>query len=287
MNRRSFIKSGLLFIPTIYSAGVHGSVHLSNLDPEVADWRTRVRTNLGNYSGLSIVAQDTAMKMVKASGHRSKVMRWNLYCGLDQLACVVPLVTGNAQALDVRTGTAGGWTYTEATGLVGNGTDNYLTTGFVPDNYWTSVDSCCFGAYVRTKLLTTDAIMGSNDGTNVDYLLVCYGGTISYVSIHSPATQISFADTAGLGHYMGSRNASNSLVLYKNGVSSASTATPGGARVTNWGFLVHAYNVNGLAGAWSARIIGEYEICTGLTAAEVLGHYSAVHRAMTILGRNV
>ncbi len=105
--------------------------------------------------------------------------------------------------------------------------------------------------------------------------------------MHAVAAQITFADTTGLGHYMASRTASNSLVFYKNGVSQVSTASPGGARVTPSAIVIHAFNANAVLSSYSARVLGGYDICNGLTAAEVVEHYNAVQRAQTILGRQV
>src|SRR6266853_811052 len=284
MNRRRFIKTGLIFVPTIFSAGVHGAVRLGTLEPEVNSWMGRVVTNAGHYSSLSIVAQDTAMKMVKSSGHLPKVPRWSLYCGSDQLACMTPLVNTLGSSVDTQAGTAGGWTYTEATGLTGNGTNNYVSTGFIPATHWSSVNDCCMGVYVRTKQTTTDAVMGCSQGTDTFYLLPCYGGTTSYAAMCNVTNQVSFADSAGLGHYLCSRPASNSHVFYKNGISQASTTTPGGSLVASWNILLHAFAAAGIPAAWSARTLGGYEICNGLTAAQVVGHYNAVQRAQTILG---
>jgi len=287
MNRRQFIRTGLIFVPTWFiTQGIGGSVSLSALDPEVYGWMGRVRANGGNYTSLSVVASDAALKMVKASGHRSRILRWNLYCGLDLLACMTPLVNYSGNPADTASGTAGGWVYSQATGLRGNGTDNCVITNFAAAA-WPSDDDCCMGVYARTNVGGADAIMGVSQGSGAtDYMLIAYGGTASYVAIHNTGNQISFADSFGLGHYMGSRISSTDFRFYKNGVSQVGPVSGGGGR-TIYTVVLHAYNVSGTGGAFSARTLGGYELCQGLTGAQVLAHYGAVQRAQTILGRPV
>lgn len=283
ISRRRFVKTGLIFVPTIFSTRLHGSIQLAALEHETYGWMGRVVTNTGHYTSLSVMAVDSALKIARP--HFSKILRWNLYCGSDQPACMTPVVnTGNT--VDAQAGVSGGWTYSQATGLTGDGSTDYVTTGFVPATHWSSDNSCSMGVYVRTKLTTTDAAMGCTNGANVDYMLVAYSGNNSSGCLHGACA--TFVDgTNGLGHYMASRSASNSLVLYKNGVAQNTQAIPTGTRVATNGVFIHAFNVNGTASSFSARVFGGYDICTGLTAAEVVEHYNAVQRAQTILGRQV
>jgi hypothetical protein len=291
MNRRCFIKTGLIYVPTLFCAGAHGAVRLGNLEPEVGDWIRRVRVNAGAVTGKSVAASDRAMKLVKSAGHRSKILRWNLYCGIGISACKVPLINTKGTTTEGDNGTPlgpfGDADYSEPIGLTGTGTGGpsgkAFDTGFTPSTDWSDDNNCSMGVYMRSETSATDAQMGASSG-NVDYLLISYGGTLTYGGMHGTDSQQSFADTNGLGHYMVARRASNSLVVYKNGTSQVSTATPTGNRATST-ILVHAYNA--LNPAYSGRIIAGYEICAGLTAAEVLSHYYAVQTAQTILGRQV
>ncbi len=293
MNRRKFIKtaSGLL-VPISLIASSHipfgfynYSTSSSSIDPEVLDWAARVTANGGTYNSDSLLAQDLGIKIIKAAGQRSLVLRWNLYCGLDLIACRTPLIIDKGSSIDGNNGFVPfvESDYSQSTGLVKATASANLDTGFTCNTDWTSDNDCAMGAYVRTNSSDTGAIMGSASG-NVTYLLPSYGGTTTYASMHSTGTQQSFADTNGLGHYMVVRRASNDFKIYKNGISQVSFTTPDGNRPANT-IVVHAYNA--LAPAYSNRIVAGYDICLGMTAAETLVHYNAIQAVQTFLGRNV
>lgn len=286
MTRRSFIKSGLIWTPVIFSAGLHGSVRLASIEPEVNGWMGRL-TALGiAYTSLSVVASDAAMKIARPI--RSKLLRWNLYCGPGLTSCAVPLLNVGGATDTFSSFVAGD--YSEATGLVGNLTSKFNSTGFAPDPHWASVDDCSIGVYLRTKTSAADTLIGATSGASAAvYMSIAYLGTTNYGSMFSIANASHYAtgaDSAGLGHYLVSRTASNSLVLYKNGVLQYSTATPAGTRPLEV-FYVHCQNATGVAGAFSDRAYGGYEISKGLTAADAVVFYTAIQRANTILGRQV
>lgn len=291
-SRRLWLKRVGIYVPTIFSAGVWGGVRLGNLEPEVGSWIKRVKLNAGSYTSLGVVANDVQMKMVKAAGLRSAILRWNTYTGNDLASFGTPLVNDHGATVDTLAGTASGWTFGDSTGLTGNGTDNHLGTSFLVDSDWTSDDDCTMGVYLRTKTATQDFIIGNiNGSTHATYLNIAYNGTDNYASMHSVAAGGQYAtgaDSDGTGHYLCVRNASNSLVLYRNGTSQYSTATPAGTRnVTLPGLLVHSALVAGVVGQRSTRTYGGYQLCTGMSAAQALAFYNIIQRGQTILGRQV
>ncbi len=301
MDRRRFIYCGAsgLMVPSILNAIVpipfsffKQSVSSgASTDSEVLDWAARVTANGGTYDDTSITAQDTAIKIIKAAGQRSLLLRWNLYCGTNLAACRTPLIIDKGSSIDSNNGfpsTAFQESdYSQATGLtatgIAGGTGKYLGTGFTPNVDWSDDNNCSMGAYLRTTNSDSDVVMGASS-SNVDYLLVSYGGSTTYGSLHGTGSQQSFADTNGLGHYMVVRRASNDLKVYKNGVSQVSTTTPDGNR-TSVELLVHCYNA--LAPAFSKRTIGGYELCAGMTSGEAAVQYNAVQAAQTIMSRQV
>ena len=290
LSRRSFVKTGLLFVPTIFSGGIHGAVRLSALEPEVNAWMGRVVTNGGHYTSLAVVASDTAVKMARSI--RSKILRWNLYCGSDLLCCAAPVINDSGSTVDTLTNFVSG-DYSQATGLVGNGTTKTVSTGFIPVTHWTSDNDCCMGVYLLSKTSAADYVIGAINGAgHACYMSIAYVGTTNYGSMFSIAGGSDYAtgaDSAGLGHYMTCRNASNSLVIYKNGVSQYSTATPAGTRPTDLTFniIVHAALVAGVVSAASNRAFGGYNICKGFSASDAVVFFNAVQRANTILARQV
>jgi len=251
---------------------------------QTLDWVARVISNGGTVSTGTKDAADALV--VAVNGFRSKLLRFNLYAGTGLDACRTPLINDNGSTSDTLANFVSG-DYSEATGLTGNGSTKYNSTGFQASTDWASVDSCCCGAYVRTHTSTTDAIMGASGGSSsTDYLLVSYGGTTTYASCHSDAAQISYSDSNGLGHYAYSRESSSSLILYKNAVSKATTATPGGSTAAQ-SIFVHAFLASGVASAHSSRTIAGYYIATGLTPSEMTTFDTAWQAFQTTLGRNV
>lgn len=288
MNRRRFIKSGLIFIPTVFSAGLAGSVKLAQLEAGTVDWMKRVIANGGHYTSLSVVSADVQNKLILPIGN--KLLRWNSYIGGDLAACAVPFsTTGNA--LDSQQNFVAG-DYTEATGLTGNGSSKYVITGFVPSTHAAGDNDWSCGVYVRTKTSGTDAVLGCFVGALANCILqICYSGTTNYGTAWSNAAGADYAtgaDSAGIGHYLLSRTATNSLVLYKNGVAQYSTATPAGSKLTlNQGIYVHGYNNAGGPTGYSSRALGGYHFLKGLSATEVAVLYNTIQSGNRVLGRQV
>ena len=295
MNRRRFIKSGLIFVPTIFSAGVHGAVHLAALELDVPLWMQRVTANGGHYTSLSVVANDTVVKMARPI--YSKLLRVNTYTGGDLAACVIPLVNVGLAMGDTKD-TAQNFVsgdYSESTGLTGDGSSKYMSTGFVPITHWTSDNDCSYGAYLRTNTSDAGWILGINlasGATNEPRMVISLSGTLNAASLFSTvggSDQTVATDTNGLGHYLASRTASNSLILYRNGSNQASTTTPTGSRGSdvNVGFFVHARNNQAFPNFCSNRAFGGYHFCKGLSASEVAILYSAIQAGQRVLGRQV
>lgn len=287
-SRRKFIKTGLIFVPTWFvTSGIGGSVSLSNLDPEVYSWMNRVKTNSGNYTSLSVVANDTWIKMIKSFGLRSKCLRKNTYTGLNLSTCIIPLIVDWGNSVDSNQNFVAG-NYSESTGLTGDGLTKYLGTSCNPNSgSWSSVDDCVAEVYVRTKNTVAGCYLGASNGsTNNLYLYSAAAGNLSYVAMFSTVTQISYSDSIGTGHYVGSRIASNDLQLYRNGVTKVSTATPQGT-FPNSQIFVHCYSFNSNPSAYVTSILGGYGLWKGLTSAQVANLYLAEQRLQTILGRQV
>ncbi len=250
----------------------------------------RVVTNAGHYTSLAVVASDAAMKIARPIA--TKLLRWNLYCGSDLLCCAAPLLNVGSTVDTLTSFIAGN--YSQSTGLLGvivSGT--YVSTGFIPITNWTSDNDCSMGVYLRTKTSSVDGCIGAVNGASAAcYMDIAYGGTTNYGSMFSIASGSNYAtgaDSAGLGWYVTSRTATNSLVIYKNGVSQYSTATPAGSRPTDltYPILVQAHITAGVPTNFSDRVFGGYAIAKGLSASDNVILYNAVQRANTIFSRQV
>lgn len=292
--RRQFLKRMGIYVPTIYAAGVHGSVHLSHLDHEVYLWMNAVRGNGGNYTGVSVVANDAFLKRVRSAGLRSKVYRVNTYTGLDLLACEVPLLPDSGGALDQQTGFVAA-DYTEATGLTGNLLNKQNNCGFNPSTSLASTDDSGFGFYVRTNVQEAGVSMGCaqpGGGGGSFYMYCRYGsgnpdGTVGVIGPDGGAATLA-SDTTALGLYHLSRTSSTSLTLYKNGSSVATNATPSTSPMPNGVVTTHAYNYTTIGVLqYSAKTLAGYFIVKGMDATQAAAWYQAWQRLQTILGRQV
>ncbi len=287
ISRRRFIKTGLIFVPTVFSEGLHGSVHLAALEPEVYNWMGRVVTNAGHYTSLSVVANDIGMKMARPL--RSSLLRWNTYTGGDLLACLCPLINDKGSTADTNSNFVSG-DYTQATGLTGNLTTKRLSTGFLVKTGWASNDNASVGVYIRTKSTGgAPTPLGAHDDSNANgiTMYVTLGGS-SYVYMNADASPVSFVDAVGTGHYVGTRTAANLLTFYRNGVSVGTNAAASGT-ISNAGIAmpIHAsYTGVGYTGYVDSAIAG-YHIGTGFTAAQASLFYQVNQRINTILGRQV
>ncbi len=302
ISRRRFIKTSLLFVPTIFSAGLHGSVHLGCLEPEVINWMGRVVVNAGHYTSLSVIANDTAMKTARPV--RAKINRWNNFCGGDFTAAQVPLIKDYGTDTDVallnggNPGSSSDWTYVE-TGTTGGlkplTAGAFLSTGlgmiapYSADSY-TKVS---IGAYVKTVANEASIVMGAQDTPSTNsalFLIVGYVDGNSYGYPFGAAQSVNLIpDTPRQGFYLLSRTSSTLATLYRNGVSVASNS---GATIvvpgSDLSLDVFAYHtlISGNAQPTTKQLLGHFE-GKDLTAAEGVILYNAIYRANTILSRQV
>ncbi len=288
LTRRSFIRTGLIFVPTVFSAGLHGAVRYGNMDPKVGDWIKRVRTAGGTATGLSVVANDQFMKIATAGGLRDTLYRVNTYTGLDLTACFQPLVNTKGAASDADAGNpfvAG--SYSESTGLTGNGTDQSLSTGLVMTSL-PDVNSGSMCAYIRTNSQESKLTMGVGaGGADIGYLYIRDTGDLMkgvwFLELGASTTG---TDSRGL--FQISRTASNAIALYRNGASIATGAGGAGSFTASFPLLVHAwYNISLGPRDFTARTLAGYGVTSGHTATQALAYYAAWQRLQTILGRQV
>lgn len=291
MNRRSFIKTGLLYIPTIFTCR-GGSVRLGNLTTEAGSWRQRVKENSGNYTSTSIVASDTMAKLLYAGGIRSKVKRMNIYGGLGLTAmavCLIKDVIGSVETEEVQGFDEAD--FSESVGLTGNGTDEWLNTR-VPFSTLYDLDATnravSYGMYVITAANHASLSMGHFDGTNYSYLAVAYSNTNTSFSMTANADGPATGDSAGSGFYLGVRNNATDAKIYKRGALLVSDATPGTITSTGYKIFVHAANnQDGGVFELSNKTYGGYMMGIDFDATQQAALNYAWQRTMGIFGRPI
>ena len=194
LNRRKFIKTGLIFIPTWYhTRGLGGSVSLSSLDNEVYNWMNRIRSGGSNYTSTSVVGQDYGMKRLRDFGLRSSILRLNWFCGLNATAALIPLIIDSGNTVDVTLKNAAGvpgspsdWTYNEtgsSGGLKALTANTFIDSSFASNNY-TSIDNVGISIYVRDTTVEESFLAGSNTFGDASQFYLCAGYTITFTNTY-------------------------------------------------------------------------------------------------------
>jgi hypothetical protein len=266
--------------------------------PEARAWRSAVQSEGGSVSGTTFAAVSRFCADIEAAGLRSKFRRLNLMCGNADASLVAvrtPLYRGESLG-----GTQYGSTrdanfnfvegdYTEATGLLGNGTSKYLNTGFNIDNL-PAASNCHMATYLRgtQDITVARAFMGNIfNGVADRYRVYAQPGAGGNYQVYGElgkavgvVSALRLASSGGL--YLLSRTSTTSLTLYDDGesliASTASTAETTGA------FPVYIYTRNGSSEFYNGLMAG-YSIGAGLTANEASAYYTALNRFQTALGR--
>ena len=296
MNRRRFIKTGLIFVPTCFVCR-GGSVALSHLDPDTYDWMQRVKANSGTYNSSSVVASDTGFKLLKAEGLRSKILRLNFICGNELAASLTPHIKDKGASYDTKTGSVvfaetqaghGGW-LAQTLGV------DFIDTGLVPSTDMSG--------------LTNDAHLavysGGSAGGNAEipiglalsdsfFITTNYngGGLGQATDIWTATGRPALGDASGLGFYLGTRTSSSSdgVTQYKNGTLTATSGSVGGSP-SNCNVSVYVTATNAGGGGPIAQALGHwiegYSIGTGVTAVQTMALYNVFQRVETILNRPV
>lgn len=279
----------------------------SSFHPEALDWRTRVIANGGSVSASTMRAVSQFCASINAtSGLRGAILRLNLFCGNSDAslnAVRTPLylsgslggaAIGNATDTNVNFAEADYAETGASGGLKGNGTTKYLNTGFNSSSLAsansthlsasgtsmeTSGDVMLLGSYLFpgdagfTQLFLLDAYSAGNGGRG--FRSGGIGGTGVFAS--SPGTAES--------HIIGTRTASSAAVLYRGGVSAATSSTTGNAATAARPTLVFGAMNGTTPGNYSAARLRMYSIGNGLTAAQALAFSNAVIAFNTALGR--
>ncbi len=284
LSRRRFVRTSLLYVPWLVLKG--DKVNCSSFLPipsildDTYQWAYgTVPGNSGSVSAQTVMRVNGFMQAVLPI--RSKLSRLNLYVGNNLGAFMAPVIHDIGPSTESNPGFIEA-NCSESTGLTNDGT-KWLNLGFNMSSLGTD-NSTHLGIYVRTKTGVFGGSIGTYDGTNVDYYSYQFG--TGYGNMHGAVNGVSTVD-GGVGHYVVSRIASNDLQLYKNGISIASQASPGGTRVTVYPVIAHAYNGIGVITAKQLGASAAYHAGTGLTSSDVTLLYNALQAFNTLYSRQV
>jgi hypothetical protein len=256
-------------------------------DADAQAFFDRVTTAGGSLSATEKTAVNTLVLDLKSYSIWSKMKAIYPMVGASAAACSQNLKSSSF------TGTfSGGWTYA-STGVKGNGTNAYMNTNFIPSSDYTSNTN--FGLFLYTSSTSagsTDRDMAIFTSAGTPSLnLTSKDGTSSKADLFDFANRISVTGYNVQGFYIGSRTASNSAKLYRNGTSIGTTTAAAGTApsifLTLGGANLSSSNPITEVAAYSAKTFSFSGTCDGLTDTEASNFYIAVQAFQTTLSRNV
>lgn len=212
------------------------------------------------------------------------------------MLAIYPMVGGSAASCAQNlksssyTGTFnGGWIFA-STGAKPNGTNAYMSMGFVPSTALASASSSHLSYYSRTQNFGTNSFdWGTYDGTNEFNLSLGFSAftnnklTVNYTY---PSNAINAANnTSTQGFAISSRTSTTSLKLYYNNATiGTNTTTLASSRPTSQMWL-GAENSGGVN--YSPRECAFASIGNGLSDTDATNLYTNVLTFQTSLSRNV
>lgn len=291
MNRRRFIKTALIYVPTIFACN-QGIARLGNLEPEVGKWRKRITDNSAGYTSKSIVCNDVMTKLLKAYGLRSRIVRMNTFTGIGINAIKVPLIIDvNPSTLDNINPLGNPFVdgdFTEGTGVTGNGTNKIIWSGTKFSDLIALADGYAYSAYVCASNNQSGFTMGIYQGSDFTYLYVSNGAGHSFFAGGVTSNQIDVVDSAGSGFYCGSYYGPGNQKLFKRGVEIGNHNSPGTpGDFVYWIGIFDCNNQNSAIVAPSSKTLGGYSCSKSIAAADQPKLNDVWQRGMTILGRAV
>lgn len=255
-------------------------------NPETADYRARVIANGGTISDTSIDAIEKFVQDCKNAMIWDKLLEVAPFAGTNLSAALVKLVhpAGVPGVITNVNFVAGD--YSESTGLLGDGTTKYLNTGFnaqthLPDNAHLSF-------YLREEVIVAGnrCLLGALAGTDQYWL-----GSLT------PTTQVNtrFGQTISAtlsapmsgAFYIGTRENSSALRLYKDGALAASEGTTVIHARPNQSIYAFAWNSAGTAGGYAPARGSFYSIGHALNGVEAAALHEAVQTLQQNLNRSI
>lgn len=258
-------------------------------NPETVGYKERVLANGGAISEASLDAVEKFVQDCKNGQVWSKLLEVAPFAGSNLAAALVKLLhpVGSPGVLTNVNFVAGDYNETGVNGgLNGDGATKYLNTGFnalslLPDN-------AHLGFYLRSDVAAAGnrSCLGAVGGSDQYWLGAVNPASAVNARLGATITA-TLAQPLNKGFYIGSRTASNSMRLYKNGVLSGSDTTNVAHNKPNQNIFVFGFNTAGALGAALPGRGSFYSIGAGLTDAEAAVLHQAVQTFQRNLGREV
>lgn len=262
-----------------------GSIH-----PEALNWAERVAANGGTVS-------DSTLRSVSDFCHetasiRSLFLRLNLFAGNNLNAALVPLYLGEAPGIVYGNSVDTNFNFVAADytergtngGLVGNGVNKYLDTGFIPNSVAAfGQNNSSFSVYCNTNN-SGNRDLGCQSGfSNVVNIISRQAGSM-YHAINNSLLNSSIADARGLN--LINRISSLNYFVYKNSIQLLNPTSTSSSKPTVSTF-VYCNNNSGTPSGYTNQRLSSYHLGVGFSATQIIIFYNALQKFQTALNRQV
>jgi len=145
------------------------------------------------------------------------------------------------------------------------------------------LNSAHLSFYSRTDISTNQIDIGSQTSSNYQILQLRVSNL--YYALINQSALTSGVNNNSTGFYVGNRQLSNDVDLWKNGTKLTNGTTASGTRPTNSIYI--GANNSGSAGTYSSKQCSFATIGDGMTDTEATNFYTRVNTLMTYFGINV
>jgi hypothetical protein len=254
---------------------------------ETLQYLDRIYLNGGSISEASLVAVDQFVVDCKAANIWTKMIEVGPFAGANLNAALVKLAyqSGGSGVLTNSNFVSGDYVETgSSAGLLGDGT-KFLNTGVLADSLPANAH---MSFYLREDVVQTGnrMLMGAASGTDHSWL----GSLIPASQVDfrcGVTTTVSNATAFTKGFYVGSRESSTSLSIYRDGTSLNTNVSATGAGRAAFAMYLWGYNLSSAATARIATRGCFYSIGDALTPSEVTALNTAVRALQIALNRNI
>jgi len=250
-----------------------------SVDP---DWLAYYNRVIAAGGSLTTTEQSATLQLVldlKANSLWTPMKAIYPMVGASAAACAQNLKSSSF------TGTfTSGWTFA-STGVTGNGTSAYMDTTLIP-SVELSLNSTHLSFYSRTDSPNNGMADIGSLGSNSNWTLIEIYANNFYNLINQNTTGSNNSMTTTLGHFVGSRTASNAIEGYRNGTSFGTHTTTSGS-LSDRSITIAAMNNSPSPQYNSSREYAFASIGDGLTDTQASDFYTAVNSFQENLNREV
>lgn len=260
----------------------HGIVasQIASFDADAVAFFGRVTTAGGSLSLTERQAVNQLVLDLKANSLWTPMKAIYPMVGASAAACSQNLKSSSFTG----TFTATGWTFA-STGVTGNGTSAYMDTTLIP-SVELSLNSTHLSFYSRTDSPNNGMADIGSLGSNSNWTLIEIYANNFYNLINQNTTSSNNSMTTTLGHFLGSRTASNAIEGYRNGTSFGTHTTTSGS-LSDRSITIAAMNNSPSPQYNSSREYAFASIGDGLTDTQASDFYTAVNSFQENLNREV